>query len=112
MPISLADLSVGTLHDRHALLVVWGVSSSDNDDNLRCFYRTADDIAIFVPEQNVGHPGSDRTYANWLAKNQLIMECTRRITLRTTHSGEQDAAPKLGCSSGAASRRSSRISAR
>lgn len=74
MSISLEDLVVGTPHDRHALLVVWGVSSSDNDDNLRCFYKTGDDIVIFVTEQNVGHPRSDRTYANWLAKNQLSME--------------------------------------
>jgi len=74
MPISLAGLAVGAHHDRHTLLVVWGLSSSDNDDNLRCFYKTGGDIAVFITEQNVGHPRSDRTYANWLARNQLNME--------------------------------------
>lgn len=74
MPITLIGITVGTPYNRHTLLTTWGLASSDSDDNLRCFYNTGTNIAVFITEQNVGHPRSDRTYVNWLADDTLKME--------------------------------------
>lgn len=78
MPISLLQLSVGQGCERKSLLVTWGVSSGDDDENKRCFYRTGDTAAIFVTLVNVGHPKSDRTYANWIDNTHLTMEVHER----------------------------------
>jgi hypothetical protein len=84
MPISLAGIVVGKPYDRNDQLVSWGLSSSDNDDNLRCFYRTGNDIVVFITELNVGHLKSDRTHVNWLGPDTLRME----VHERDTHANE------------------------
>ena len=83
MPISLVELTIGMRRDRNTLLTAWGLNSSDNDDNLRCFYQTGNDIAVFITELNVGHPKSDRTYANWLEPDRCAWRCTNGTSMRT-----------------------------